>query len=137
MTELEQYFRCCLDPAYYLQMKSQNQIKFSDRYFVEHLDHWTREPLRPEEIMASPGFFPGVKGFYPANRSTEKQARQECRNIFDELEANCNTCRLLQRRTHSKHPQGFLFGICSKTQEDLIFHPDDPLDKKCYERRTT
>lgn len=132
---LEQYYRCCLNPEYYRQVQESGTILFSDRYVVQHHDHWTLGPLNPDEIKASPSFYPGVKVFYPANASTEKQARKECRKMFDAVDANCNTCRFLCREKQEKHLLGTMYGTCEKKQERISFNPEEVMLMPCYESR--
>lgn len=69
--------------------------------------------------------------------------------LFHENDANCNTCRNLERVKHPKEPSGFLYGRCSspvgkpsaspyadRTHNGvMIFHPDDPMLMPCYESR--
>lgn len=60
---------------------------------------------------------------------------KESKDEFDKLEANCNTCKYLERVKHEKCYAGFLKGKCKKTGECLVFHPQDPMGKECYEHR--
>lgn len=134
MRPIEQWIRCCLDAEYYQSLRSE-EILFDDRYVVQHSDHWTLQPLIEGEVIASPGFFPGVKQFYPANQSTEKEAKKEIRRAFEACEGNCNTCKFLERFPFPKHPRGFMTAFCTKKQTDVQFHPEDPMLMECYEGR--
>ncbi len=92
---------------------------------------------------------PGVKARYvmaPTVRAA--QAHRASGIAFHESEANCNTCRWLERVKHEKNA-GFLYGRCAgpaprfesspyfnRMQGDvMVFHPDDPMGMPCYESR--
>ncbi len=64
---------------------------------------------------------------------------------FHESEANCNTCKHLERIKHAKDKAGFLYGKCKvessesqlyKRDDMLMFHPEDPMHMNCYEVRS-
>lgn len=134
MDPIKQWKLCCLDPDYWKSLTG-SEILFSDRYIVQHVDHWTGQLLIEYELISSAGFFPGVKVLYPANSSTEKEARKEARKLFDQMEGNCNACRCLERFPTSKHPRGFMKAFCQKRYRDIQFHPEDPMYLDCWEGR--
>ncbi len=67
-----------------------------------------------------------------ANTEEAKAARKYSRRCFDEDEANCNTCKFLQRTKHDKRVDGRLLGICQLSGQPIKFHPDDPMHMDCY-----
>lgn len=59
---------------------------------------------------------------------------RKSKRIFDESEANCNTCKHLVRVKHEPRKDKQLQGSC-KNHTDLLFHPDDFMGMNCYEQR--
>ena len=72
-----------------------------------------------------------------ANTPEAKAAKRQNDQWFHESEANCNTCKLLERTKHEKRKDGFLLGNCTNTEKTLMFHPDDPMHMPCYVSRWT
>jgi len=80
---------------------------------------------------------PGVKG-PPASR--------EERDAFNESEANCNTCKFLERIQRPKEPSRMQYGRCTnpgaridrhpyrdRIEEGVLtFHADDWMGMPCY-----
>ena len=64
-----------------------------------------------------------------------KEARKQSKKNFDEMDANCNTCKNLERIQHKKCTAGFLQGICKIQDVKIKFHPDDWMGKECWESR--
>jgi hypothetical protein len=62
------------------------------------------------------------------------EARKLSKRNFDEMDANCNTCKNLERTKHQKRTDGQLLGSCKESRE-LMFHPDDWMGKECWEKR--
>ena len=83
-------------------------------------------------------FIPGVKAVYVMGVNQEaKDAQKQDRAWFDEMDANCNTCKHLNRIKRKKSKYGFLHGACNikAIAGDMQFHPHDPMDMKCWEGR--
>lgn len=93
---------------------------------------------------------PGVRArLFIAPSEEAKRAHKAEGIAFHEAEANCNTCRYLERVKHSREPAGFLFGRCRSRNgrpdvshyadrargDVMIFHPDDPMHMPCYASR--
>lgn len=66
---------------------------------------------------------------------------------FNEVDANCNTCKWLSREKHPKHKGGELEGWCDNPNSRLdrlhykpegakiMFHPEDCMGMPCWEAR--
>ena len=88
--------------------------------------------LREEAIFLGP-CIPQVVGTYVCHPTALPFFRKSKR-MFDESEANCNTCSHLVRKRHDIRKDGQLLGHCHKNN-DLLFHPDDYMGMVCYEQR--
>lgn len=86
---------------------------------------------------------PNVNGTYVCAPDA-MDAFRESKATFDAMDANCNTCKSLQRTQHAKNKGGFLYGKCEKgiTQHQypmsagvIMFHPDDSMGMQCWEAR--
>jgi len=78
---------------------------------------------------------PQVHGTYVCSPTAHKAFR-ESKQIFDECEANCNTCKRLVRSKHAPRKDQQLVGSCHKRVE-FLFHPEDYMGMDCYESRST
>lgn len=93
---------------------------------------------------------PGVKARYVmGSGDAAKLARKASSVAFHELDANCNTCKHLQRVAHEKSRAGFVLGMCGNKLADrsshpyrdrerdgvMMIHPDDSMRMPCYESR--
>lgn len=72
------------------------------------------------------------------------EAFKASKAAFNENDANCNTCKHLQRVPHEKSRGGFLYGKCGKGIVEhqypvkdgiIMFHPDDPMLRECWSPR--
>jgi hypothetical protein len=77
---------------------------------------------------------PQVNGTY-ACHPTATPYRNASKRLFDEYEANCNTCVHLKRIPHKPIVGGMLRGKCSRSGEQLYFHPGDCMSMQCHELR--
>lgn len=80
---------------------------------------------------------PQVNGTYFCDKNAMSAFKEEKR-LFDESEANCNTCKHLERIPHKKQsPSTIMTGICIHTpyRIEVKFHPDDWMGMKCWEAR--
>lgn len=93
-------------------------------------------------ILLGP-ILPSVSGSYVCHPDAV-QERKKSVEYFNESEANCNTCKNLERVQHDKKKGGFLLGKCLKKVtehiypmkgEVFMFHPEDPMGMKCWEGR--
>lgn len=98
-----------------------------------HRCHWTDKLVSIADAVITGGMIAGVKTRYVAIKD-HKEARKVAQAAFNESEANCNTCAHLKRAAHPKNSAGFLYGSCSM-QENLMFHPDDPMHMQCWHAR--
>lgn len=111
--------------------------------------HYTEKIIWIDDVLWVGAHVPGVNASYPmANNEYAKELRKQTGIIFQENDANCNTCYYLKRVKHPKcsYGSGFLEGICEnptqlylhpyKTEGDRIkFHPDDWMGMPCYVSR--
>lgn len=93
----------------------------------------TSEGLFPAtEVKWVKAYMPGAKGGNWRHKSHDTQGAIRA---FHENDANCNTCKHLQRVKHEKCKFGFLEGRCIAHGMSMRFHPDDPMLMPCYEPR--
>jgi hypothetical protein len=78
---------------------------------------------------------PAVSGTFVCHPEYGPPARKQSKIWFDEMDANCNTCKNLERIQHKKCTAGFLQGICKIKGEQIKFHPDDWMGNECWEQR--
>ena len=97
-----------------------------------HYCHYTGKPIPAGEEIVVGAIIPNVKAkYYVSDIELHKRSKR----LFDESEANCNTCKHLVRVKHDKCRSGFLYGKCAKDGAELMFHPDDPMHMACYQQR--
>ena len=80
-------------------------------------------------------FVPGVKAVYVMSNSLEAYAAEkQSRADYDEMEANCNTCKHLTRSNVGKVKGGFLYGTCAikAVASAMQFHPHDAMNMGCW-----
>lgn len=105
-----------------------------------------RNLIKKEDSIKIGGFISGPFHFYMHKDKVEE--RKLSRKLFDQYEANCNTCIHLQRIKHAKNSSGFLYGTCKSTPTSsqyytikiddsgvIRFHPEDPMFLPCYSPR--
>lgn len=108
-----------------------------------YICHWTGKTVSVIDAVITGGFIPGHNTQFLSIKDNRKTMRNS-RKLFDELEANCNTCKNLTRiKSDDKH--GFLYGVCENeisqhelyTSQNTImtFHPNDPMHKVCWKSR--
>jgi len=81
--------------------------------------HWTGKRVKESEMILTAPCIPQVKGLHPAAPGY-KEARRESYEAFCDSDANCNTCRHLERIPHEKCQYRMLYGRCKSTP---INHP--------------
>lgn len=108
-----------------------------------HGPFWVSEGrLIPPEI-------PTVKGMTFVHNSYTKEMQKYDKALFDDLDANCNTCKYLIRMPNNKF--GEMQGKCASVPDDggngwfrlmpipddgvFSFHPTDFMGLKCYSNR--
>ena len=97
--------------------------------------HWTDAWVKEQDVIWSGAIMPNVKFKYACTPGYEAERKKEV-NYFNEIEANCNTCKHLRRVPHEKCKSGFLYGKCKESKGEIMqFHPDDPMYMPCYEPR--
>jgi len=94
---------------------------------------YTQLPVKWDEAIFLGPCVPQVSGTYVCHPSATP-AHKQSKRLFDEHEANCNTCKHLVRKQHNKRKDGQLLGQCHKNN-DLLFHPEDHMGMVCYEQR--
>lgn len=83
-------------------------------------------------------FIAGVDAVYVMGTGAKaKAAMKVSRANFDESEANCNTCKHLDRVNKGKVAGGFLYGKCKARKQlgVMQFHPNDPMHMECWQAR--
>lgn len=109
---------------------------------------YTGKPVSAQDVTMVGALIPGVQTQYAVSPEGMAQHRQSV-VWFHEAEANCNTCKDLERVSHNKGKGGFLYGRCNSAVQDLeshpystqfvdgvmIFHPHDPMHMPCYSSR--
>jgi hypothetical protein len=94
---------------------------------------YTDKPVSVDEMIFLGPCIPQLNGTYVCH-PTSQNAYKEFKQIFDESEANCNTCKHLVRKKHTPRKDKALLGSCYKNA-NLVFHPEDCLNMLCYEQR--
>jgi hypothetical protein len=106
--------------------------------------HYTGIPVPIQDAVTVGAMLPGLKARYfdIIDHQSEKKFSQQC---FNENDANCNTCKHLQRVKHEKNSAGFLYGKCAIDSKEprqypttdgvMMFHPDDYAGMECWEAR--
>ena len=110
----------------------------------------TGKIIRASEALAVGSIIPGVKvSRVMENSDSAREARKKSIRAFIESEANCNTCRDLERLPHHKSAGRSVFpGKCLKSNPDrnghpygmdasgvMRFAPDDWQGMSCYTAR--
>lgn len=85
---------------------------------------------KDEAIFLGP-CIPQVSGTYGCAPDAKPHYVASMRQ-FNDSEQNCNTCKNLVRKKHSKRKDGQLVGSCY-LHEHIMFHPEDWMGKECYE----
>lgn len=106
--------------------------------------HWTGKEVGAPDAVITGGFYPGIKSKFIACKD-HTAAKKQSHHLFNQMDANCNTCKHLDRIKHSKDSAGFLYGACKIDSQDqkhyqvrngvMMFHPDDHMGMECYESR--
>lgn len=116
-------------------MKTLNKpIATDDQGNEVYLCQFSKKPVSTDESINLGPLMANVSGTYICHPEGI-QARKESKKNFDEMDANCNTCKNLQRLHHDKRKDGQLVGVCKVTADKLLFHPDDHMGKECWESR--
>lgn len=110
----------------------------SDIYICQY----TKKQVHINDAIYLGPIIPQVNGTYVCHPDAP-QARAESVKQFNRTEANCNTCKNLERVPHDKRG-GFQRGKCGKAKNHpypvkdgaITFHPDDHMGMECYEART-
>jgi hypothetical protein len=98
---------------------------------------WLTNKLIPVRESRQVGpFNVAVAGTYVCAKDSIKEEKQS-RWLWDEQDANCNTCKNLQRVKAPRSKDGLLTGNCpAKNIYQLKFHPDDPMHMPCWKPRS-
>ena len=94
--------------------------------------HWTGERVHSSEVKWLPPIIQQVRGVYASHPTLGQDARKESLKLFQEFEANCNTCSHLVRTHNDKL---FQYGVCTKKKEKIRFCSGDCMGMECYEGR--
>ncbi len=95
---------------------------------------YTNKPVAVDAMIFIGPCVPQVTGTYVCHPDA-RDAYKESKRLFDESEANCNTCRHLVRAKHAPRKDGRLKGSCH-VNPSIAFHPEDWMGMPCYEQRT-
>lgn len=111
-----------------------NPIATDDYGNNVYLCQYTKKPVSTDKSIMLGSVMPSVKGTYVCSPDA-KDARKQSKANFDEMDANCNTCKNLMRVQHEKRRDGCLEGVCTLNNVRMKFHPDDWMGNKCWEKR--
>ena len=95
---------------------------------------YSKKPVTTDKAVFLGSLMPSVSGTYVCHEEG-KEARKQSKKNFDEMDANCNTCKNLMRVHHEKHKDGCLEGVCKIHAVRMKFHPDDWMGNECWEPR--
>lgn len=104
---------------------------------------YTKATVSADKAIFLGAIMPNLNGTYVCAVDAVP-AFKKSRECFNESEANCNTCKSLQRVPHEKNASGFLYGKCGKgitehqypmKENVIMFHPDDPMNMPCWGAR--
>ena len=106
---------------------------------------FTGKPVHSDNCRIVGPMIPQASGVRYVASLDSKAEEKASRRDFDENEANCNTCRHLQRVPSRKGVSGLLYGKCLSTPHDshpygmengiMSFAPDDWMGMPCWEPR--
>lgn len=105
--------------------------------------HWSKRLVTADQAVLTGSFLPGAHWKFVAAPGFE-EARRQSYIAFADSEANCNTCRHLERLPSRKTADGLLKGRCKAIpikhpypiRDGVItFPPDDCMLMECYESR--
>ena len=94
--------------------------------------HYSEKPVSVVESIFIGPLIPQVNGTYVCAPDA-KHAYVESKKAFDEMDANCNTCRNLDRLPHEKRE--LMRGMCAIRGEIVRFHPEDCMSMTCWDAR--
>ena len=87
--------------------------------------HWSKSLVWPDEVIYLGPVLPQAPYCY-VDGPEGKAARAEDVRLFDESEANCNTCRWLRRLPFVKDGSGLMPGRCDGPAPAWSVHPYPP-----------
>lgn len=96
--------------------------------------HYSKKPVSTDRSINLGPLMASVSGTYICHPDGT-EARKQSKKNFDEMDANCNTCKNLERKKHAKRKDGQLVGVCKLNNEPLLFHPDDYMGMECWKCR--
>lgn len=100
-----------------------------------YLCQYSKQPVSADKAIFLGPLIPSVSGTFVCHPEHGPSARKQSKIWFDEMDANCNTCKNLMRTHHEKRKDGQLEGICKKNETRIRFHPDDWMGNECWEPR--
>lgn len=97
---------------------------------------YTSKLVRASESVFIGPCVPQLAGTYVCAPDAHA-AFKESKRLFDENDANCNTCANLHRVKHERSKFGTLYGTCllSVKRGVFWFHPDDAMLMDCWSAR--
>ncbi len=111
----------------------------------------TKKIVGPDDSKFAGSIIPNLSYRYAMENSEHAESlRKESVRLFNEHDANCNTCRHLERVKHEKRIGcSALYGLCKSDKQDtaghpyanrfvgdvMVFYPPDYMGMKCYEAR--
>jgi len=96
---------------------------------------YSKKLVSTDKAIFLGALIPSVSVTFVCHPEYGPPARKQSKIWFDEMDANCNTCKNLERIQHKKCSAGFLQGVCKVSGEKIRFHPHDWMGKKCWEQR--
>ena len=109
-------------------------ITVDDQGNEVYICQYSKKPVSTDSALMLGPLMANVSGTYVCHPEGF-HSRVDSKKNFDEMDANCNTCKNLQRIPHEKRKDGQLVGVCKLKSEQLLFHPDDWMGKECWEAR--
>ena len=112
-----------------------NEPVGKDEYGDVYFCRYSKKNVSFKDSIFIGAILPQVKGSFVCHPDGLKFYKEE-KDIFNEFEANCNTCKNLTRTPFKKqHPANPMTAICSLKKESITFHPDDHMGMECWEKR--
>lgn len=124
-----------------------NPVCVSDYGVAVYRCRFTGVPVYADNCRIVGPMIPQARGVQYVASLDSRDAEKASRKLFDENEANCNTCKHLKRVPGRKGLSGLLYGKCMATPDDshpylsrfdcgvMPFAPDDWMGMPCWEAR--
>lgn len=98
---------------------------------------YTKKPVNSQECIFIGAVLPQVNCTYVCAKDA-MDAFKYSKAALNEMDANCNTCKFLERLAFQKQsPASVMHGVCNHHPYKIkvTFHPDDHMSMKCWKAR--